>query len=86
MISRYRPTQPILVLTTEKIVQSELFLSYGCFPIVIEPPKSLDDTIEIAKNKLKELGMLSPGESFVLSAGLPFGSDAGTNLLLVQNI
>ncbi|MFA5830858.1 MAG: pyruvate kinase [Candidatus Paceibacterota bacterium] len=86
MISRYKPSQPILVLTTSPATQRGLLLSYGCIPEMIEQPKSLDDAIDIAKKKLVELKLLSSGDSFVLSAGLPFGGTAGTNLLLVQDI
>jgi pyruvate kinase len=86
MISRYRPSQPILVLTDDKSTQSGLLLSYGCVPIIIGDPKSLDEVVEIAKEKLAEIGCASKGDSFVLSAGMPFGGTAGTNLLLVQEM
>jgi pyruvate kinase len=86
MIARYKPSQPIFVLTPNKITFRKIILSYGCVPEIIEPVHMLSEAVSISKKILVRKKFLKTGDRFVLAAGIPFGQSGGTNMISVQVI
>lgn len=84
MISRYKPKQPILVLTPHEATHRQIILSFGCVSEIIPPVKKVVDAAALAKKMLLKKKLIKKGEVFVLAAGIPFGRTGGTNMLLVQ--
>ena len=86
MVSRYKPSQPILTLTPRPDTFQRSLLSFGCYPKVIHRVSQLSSAIEIAKDKLKEEKLAKSGDTFIVVAGVPFGHSGGTDLMLVQTV
>ncbi|MBI4993645.1 pyruvate kinase [Candidatus Wolfebacteria bacterium] len=86
MISRYKPKQPILSLTSNIKTRNQLALNFGCYSNIIKGFKDVENVIESAKKIVVESKMAAKGDKIVISAGVPFGKSGATNLLIVQTI
>ncbi len=84
MISRYKPTHPILVLTPVEHTFQRSVLSFGCTPKIVEPIKDVNEATTMARKMLIHEGMAKKGDIFIIAAGVPFGKSGGTNMLLTQ--
>jgi pyruvate kinase len=80
-LSRERPLQPVLAITSDLAVARKLALGWGLEPRVFEQPSNLDEMSERAGNLAVSLGLAKPGQRLVIVAGVPFGTPGSTNLL-----
>lgn len=85
-VSRYRPSQPIIVLTPWDHAIRRVCLSYGCYGYHVAPFKYTSQVMERTKNILVKEKLAKKGDRFVVSAGVPFGQRGGTNLLMVRTV
>lgn len=86
MISRYRPSHPIIVFTPSERTARELAVSFACHPFVV---KKFDDLLEVvaeSKSSILASGLAKKGDRVVIAAGIPFGKVGGTNMLMVQTL
>ncbi len=86
MISRYKPKQPILVMTPHVETCNQMALSFGCMSVLVDPVSDIDTVVVQAKKHALAQNILKLGDSLVISCGIPFGKTGGTNLLLVQTV
>ena len=84
MVSRYRPSQPIIVMSPNKKALGRIMLSFGCYPHEITSFKYVGEASERIKKILKKEKFIKTGEKFVLAAGVPFGKTGGTNMIMVN--
>ena len=84
MISKYRPSCPIICCTTDETVCRQLNLSWGVIPLVIEEATNTDDLFERAVQAGEKAGLLHDGELVVMTAGVPLGISGTTNLMKVH--
>ncbi len=80
-LSRERPLQPVLALTTDIKVARKLCLAWGLEPRQSEQPKGLDHLTKGATILAAELGLAPPNGRVLILAGTPFGSPGAANLL-----
>jgi pyruvate kinase len=84
MVSRYRPTVPIVAVTPSPMVQRQLCLHWGVYPLLAKRTANTDQMLADAVNTAREHGLVQPGELVVVTGGAA-GSAAGTtNLIKVQ--
>jgi pyruvate kinase len=81
--SRERPDTPILGLITRMVTARKLALAWGVHAVHCDDATDLDQMVQKARKYAKEEGFASPGESIVVTAGLPFGTPGATNLLRI---
>jgi pyruvate kinase len=81
--SRERPDRPILGLITRMVTARKLALAWGVHAVHCEDAEDLDQMVQKARHYAKEEGFAKPGESIVVTAGLPFGTPGATNLLRI---
>ena len=84
VISRYRPKQPILVLTPNAKTFNQLAVSFGCNPWMVKKFNNVSEVIEMAKKMSVKHKIAEKGDKIVIAAGIPFGKAGATNLLIVQ--
>ncbi len=84
MISKYRPSCPIICCTTDETVCRQLNLSWGVIPLVIEEATNTDELFERAVEAGEKAGLLHDGELVVMTAGVPLGVSGTTNLMKVH--
>lgn len=87
-IARRRPHQPIIAISPERKTIGKLNFTWGVYPLFGKVHKNFYQMVEEAKKIAKNNPVLSlkNGESFVISAGIPFGKSGGTNLALVEKV
>lgn len=84
MISKFRPTCPIIASTMSQQVFRQLNLSWGVMPIIIQEKGTTDDLFETAVEAAQEAGYVKQGDVTVITAGVPLGVSGTTNMIKVQ--
>lgn len=86
MISRFRPAQPIVVMSPNHSVVKQAVLSFGCYSIFAENLMTIDEVTKKVRALVIAHKFAKKGDKVVIVAGMPFGSSGGTNMLLVEVI
>jgi pyruvate kinase len=81
--ARERPDRPILGLITRMVTARKLALAWGVHPVHTADAHDLDEMVAKARQFARAEGFAQPGESIVITAGLPFVTPGATNLLRV---
>ena len=84
MLSRFRPSQPIIVMSPNAHTVGKMALSFGCYPAKIKSFTSIAQVVADAKKYLLANKLVKKGDRVVFSMGVPFGKVGGTNLVLVE--
>ncbi len=82
-VARYRPRQPVLVMTPVEQTARRMALTFGTIPIVIPQVESAEDLEKHSIVQALQGGHVKPGQSVVLTAGIPFGNEGTTNMIKV---
>ncbi|MFA5745109.1 MAG: pyruvate kinase, partial [Candidatus Paceibacterota bacterium] len=86
MISRRRPTRPIIVFTLHEEIMRKLTLSFACHPFVVSSFDNLLDVVAESKRTMLRQKLALKGDCVVIAASIPFDRAGGTNMLLVQTL
>jgi pyruvate kinase len=86
MVSRHRPAQHTVVLTPNDRVARKMSLSFGCYAYNVKSFQYVGQVVEQARKILVEQGFAKKGDYFVIAAGVPFGHEGGTNLMMVETV
>lgn len=84
MISKYRPSCPIIGCAMDERVCRQLNLSWGVIPLQLDEEKTADDLFDHAVGAAEHRGLVSRGELVVITAGLPLGMSGTTNMIKVH--
>lgn len=84
LISKYRPTCPIIAVTPYEDTARSLALNWGVYPVVVEEVYSSDDLIKIAEKVAIEVAELQKGEIAIITAGV--AKQRTTNLMKIFEI
>jgi pyruvate kinase len=82
-VSKFRPSTPILAITSEVNVARKLQLVWGVSPLLIETQKSTTATFTLAMAYAQELGVVKDGDLCVQTAGTLAGISGSTDLIKV---
>ena len=82
-VSKFRPSTPILAVTSEVAVARKLQLVWGVTPLLIETQQSTTATFTLAMGVAQELGVLKDGDLCVQTAGTLAGVSGSTDLIKV---
>lgn len=85
-VSRYRPSVPILALTTSDVVSGRLLLYWGVRPYKITGPANLEELFTTGVRLARDTGVARPGDLIIIAAGIPIGEAGSTNMLKVEKI
>ncbi|PJF48882.1 MAG: pyruvate kinase [Chloroflexi bacterium] len=88
MIARHRPAVPIVCLTPHERTQRYASFMWGVAAVIAETRKADADTLfEAACDAAQRLGCARPGDTIVVTAGLPLGSGSGhTNVIRLMEV
>ena len=86
LLSKYRPTQPIIACVMNEQVQRQLSLSWGITSLLMGPAKSTDELIEMSTALAQKNGYLHNGELAVVPAGVPVGVSGTTNMIKIHMV
>ncbi len=86
MVSRFRPSVPIIGITTSEKTWRKLALSWGVVPTMSENFNSTDVLFYSAAKITKDTLHLSKGDKIVLTGGVTNGQTGNTDLIKVEVI
>ena len=84
MISRYRPPCPIVAMCQTEKVRRQLAISWGVKPCLSGTVDSTDRLFSLCVECARKEGMVKPGDTVVITAGVPIGKSGSTNLIKAQ--
>ncbi len=85
-VAQYRPTIPILGVTTEEKTYRQLALTWGVTPRLIAPVENTDEMIEVTQQAALQEKFVKRGNRVVLTAGVPVNNPGTTNMIQVHTI
>jgi pyruvate kinase len=86
LISRLRPSMPIVAMTPSKKCFHQMALNWGVYPIFDPLCRSMEEAYEHLSARCLELGIVQNGDLVVLSLCAPFAVSGATNTMLVKSI
>ena len=86
MVSKYRPQAPIIAVTPSPMVQRQLCLYWGVYPLLAERTANTDQMLADAVSTAREHGLVESGDLVVVTGGAAGSAPGTTNLIKVQVI
>ncbi len=86
LVSKARPTVPILAFSTEEHVLKRLALYWGVAPRSLVPKATLEDQVRDLNQVLMDSGLVRSGERFVMVYGARVGVRGATNAVRVEQV
>lgn len=84
LISKYRPTCPIIAVTPSYDTARSLALNWGVTPVVVDEVTSSEDLVKIAEKVAVDIAGLKKGEIAIITAGV--AKQHTTNLMKIFEI
>jgi pyruvate kinase len=81
LISQLRPPGPIIALTQHVHVYRQLALIWGVRPIMLTEVSDSESTLALVEDTLLDRGIVSPGDSMVITGGLPIAARGPANFV-----
>ncbi|MBE6707972.1 MAG: pyruvate kinase [Ruminococcaceae bacterium] len=85
-VSKFRPFQHIIAATPSEKTFHQLSLSWGVFPVLARSQDDTDSLFLHAIDCAKQIDLVTPGDTVVITAGVPLNTPGSTNLLKVQTV
>ena len=85
-MSEYRPQARILALTSNEITYRRLALYWGVEPQLMRPAATVEELVDNIEELLVERGLAVPGEQVAITASVPVGGGASTNMLRIHRL
>ncbi len=85
-ICRFRPACPVAALTMHEKVRRQLSICWGVVPFLTGEVTSTDRIFSLSADVATKEGLVQPGDTVVITAGVPLGRSGSTNLIKAQVI
>lgn len=73
MISRFKPSCPIIGCTVKRLVWRQLNLQWGVMPLLIQEENTAEDLFHAAIDAAVDAGYIVKGDKIIITAGMPLG-------------
>ena len=84
MISKFRPSMPIIGCSPVETVLRQMNMSWGVTPVHVEKADNSDALFEHAVLRARQENLIQNGDVVVITGGLPLGVSGTTNMLKVH--
>ena len=84
MISKFRPSMPIIGCSPVETVLRQMNMSWGVTPVLVEKADNSDALFEHAVLRARQENLIQNGDVVVITGGLPLGVSGTTNMLKVH--
>ncbi len=85
-IAGFRPRVPVIAITPSPMVQRQLCMYWGIYPLLTRRLSNTDEVVNDAINVAQDAKMVSPGDTVILTAGVVGSVRSATNLMMVRTI
>jgi pyruvate kinase len=82
-VSKFRPSTPILAITSDENVARRLALIWGVNPLLVSDQSSSTSTFSLAMGLARQMGYLNDGDLVVQTAGTLAGVSGSTDFIKV---
>ncbi len=86
ILSRFRPSSPIIAITPNPAVQRQLALFWGVHPLISRRAADTDTVIDEAVETARTAGLVGEGDTVVITAGRGGRVVGGTDLIKVYRL
>lgn len=86
LISSLFPARPIVALSSDKEVLSHLSIYRSVYPVSIKQLRSIEDLLKSINEVCSERNLAGRGDRVAITGGLPFGSNASTNFMMIHEV
>lgn len=86
LLSRLRPSIPIVAMTSNEKCYHQMAFSWGVIPYLSQECKKIKEAFEIISSFALEKKIVRYGDLVILTAGSPFGISGTTNMMIVESI
>lgn len=87
MISRHKPTSPIIAITSEVITSHQLHASFGCVPVLVDKYDDATEVFRKVKDGLLKQKILKKGDKVVIVACSSLDKkDISANMIIVETL
>lgn len=86
LVSKFRPSVPIIAFTPFERVRRTLSLCWGVRPEIMRPLRSTDEMIREVEGLLLKRGLVKRGDRIVVTASIPVLGAGKTNMLKLHRI
>lgn len=86
LISKQRPSAPIIALTPFEPVRQQMALYWGVRPCTTPQIEQTDARVEEAERRLQSEGLIKTGGKIVILSGTRVGQPGGTNLIKLHEV
>jgi pyruvate kinase len=86
LVAKYRPPLPVLALTPNQKVLSQLLLSWGVKPILADNVTLLEDVFRDAEKTVKRLRLARKGDKIDVVCGDPEAPAGHTEIMKIQSV
>jgi pyruvate kinase len=86
VLSKFRPTVPIVAFTLSEIIRRRMTLYWGVVPKTMRKLKNTDDLFKKVEETLLEEGMAKPEDTIVITASTPVLGTGQTNLIKLHTL
>ena len=86
MICRFRPACPVAALTMQEKTRRQLAICWGVIPFLTGEVNSTDRIFSLSAEVAVKEKLVQPGDTVVITAGVPLGKSGSTNLIKAQVI
>lgn len=86
LLSRLRPSMPILAFTPIEKTYHQLALAWGVTPLISDQHINVEEAFKKACQSAVEKKLVEEDEIVVMTAGTPFGTAGTTNMMVVKSI
>lgn len=86
LLSRYRPDQDIVALTTNEATYRQLVLSNGVTPVMIKGFKTSSEMVKTIRDLFIKNKWAKKGEKIVIVSDMPTGSKTHTSATIVETL
>ncbi len=85
-IASFRPKVPVLAVTPSPMIQRQLCMYWGTYPLLTKRLSNTDEVVNDAIAVAQNAKMINPGDTVVLTAGVVGSVRSSTNLMMVRTI
>ncbi|MBU6428858.1 MAG: pyruvate kinase [Cyanobacteria bacterium REEB65] len=84
MVSKYRPSCPVIAASISDQVCRQLALVWGVVPVYVPEMSSVEELFKKSISQASAAGLVEDGDVVVLVAGVPLGMPGTTNMIKVE--
>ena len=86
MMSRFRPSCPIIAVSPNVETVKSLQLHFAVTPVLIDELNTFDKIINLSKQITFKLISTKPGDKIIITGGYPFNDVKFTNFMKIEEL